>query len=177
MSLITSRGQFSIVGVNITEKDMLKAKEFEFLNLQKKFLLLVGASFLAQEQLKGATKTSFCQLCGERCENRESLDRMRQTASEYQEILKSYICEKRQLESEFTPRKRCKEWLTYEMKKGRVKTIRQQKQESVRSQTCVSCGSKIRHMSNFLRSIDKTAQMMESELHNHSSGRPVSFTQ
>jgi len=65
-------------------------------------------------------------------------------------------------------KKRGREWNDFEMKKGRVLALREQKLQSVKIGTCLSCGFMIEDMSHFLSGVDQLAQSMDYDLHVHS---------
>lgn len=152
-----------------TKEDFLKAKEDEFLNTERKLLLAVGAAFVVREQLASVASTARCSLCLQRCDRKRNIGRLIASARIYDKVVRRYASKRKQIQLETNPRKRCREWLVCEMKKGRVRTIRRQKYASVVGQKCVACGSKIRKMSRFLKEVDKVAQSMTSALHNHNS--------
>ena len=152
-----------------------KLQEQDSLEFEKKFLVLVGSAFLVQEQLVKAEATSACSLCMAHGVEQSSLKRMRRSAKVYQKLVRELISEKKRNNKQSRKaRQRCREWLTHEMKRGRVKTIRRQKEASVLTQQCVSCGGKIENMSKFLKGVDKLAQSMQSGLHTHTSSSVVS---
>ena len=142
------------------------------LDLERKFLVLVGSAFLVQEQLTAAENTATCSLCNSEGLGPRSLKRMRRTARVYQKMVQELMSEKkRKTKGAEQVRKRCREWMTHEMKRGRVKTLRRQKEASIITQQCVSCGEGIQVMSRFLKRVDKLAQSMQSGLHTHNSSR------
>merc|ERR1712194_437425 len=59
------------------------------------------------------------------------------------------------------------EWCSFEFKKGKIATLREQKAQSLRNQKCVACGSRIQNFSSMLSSIDRQIINVESELHVH----------
>ncbi|GBG24293.1 Hypothetical Protein FCC1311_005112 [Hondaea fermentalgiana] len=149
-------------------------------------LKLSGAARLAEEQYQKVIDGHACSLCkradhapeaAKLAEGRleRTLDMCEKTVSNYLSKHRSCITElamltgKSQLEST-RDKMHTDEWCSFEFKKGKVATLREQKVQSLKAQSCVVCGSKLTNLAHFLSSVDRQVCALESELHVHSNG-------
>mmetsp|Transcript_8826 Transcript_8826/g.10105 ORF Transcript_8826/g.10105 Transcript_8826/m.10105 type:complete len:217 (-) Transcript_8826:132-782(-) len=169
-----------------TPSDEAKALEQKKLDYEHKILLSAGAARLAKEQYSSTMTNSCCTLCQRRfgtlAEVKSALQRMEQTASAYQKAVteSKYLAKRSQCVSalaELTGRsihevtnskKRGREWNDFELKKGKVLALREQKLQSVKVGSCLSCGFAIEDMRVFLSGVDHLALSMDNDLHVHS---------
>jgi len=152
--------------------------------LEQGILKLSGAARLAEEQYQRVIDGQDCCLC-KRSEHapeaagiaaerlQRTLDMCEKSVSKYMSKHRSCILElamltgKSQLEST-RDKMHTNEWCSFEFKKGKVATLREQKVQSLKAQSCVVCGAKLSNLATFLSSVDRQVCALESELHVHS---------
>jgi len=164
-----------------TTEEKIKALEQEKLEYEGKLLILSGAAVLAKEQLAESEKSSSCAFC-QRSVDEQNVENMINNVKAYRTAVTAskYVAKRAEcikqlaaLNNSGSPQKSNREksfeWFTHELKKGKAITLRQQKLQSLRVERCVCCGKPMNRddLPDFLKSVDRLARNMESELHVH----------
>eukprot|EP00510_Aplanochytrium_minuta_P001946 CAMPEP_0184018558 /NCGR_PEP_ID=MMETSP0954-20121128/8217_1 /TAXON_ID=627963 /ORGANISM="Aplanochytrium sp, Strain PBS07" /LENGTH=194 /DNA_ID=CAMNT_0026300035 /DNA_START=883 /DNA_END=1467 /DNA_ORIENTATION=- len=157
-----------------SQEDAIKALEQEKLEYEHKLLQLSGAAELAAEQYEKSRKESQCIFCKQKADE-SSYSTMKYNIVAYREgVMQSKYFAKRSrcmqklaAMKNVSAQKRSHEWFTREIRKGRMICMKQQKLQTLRIGSCVCCGKPVKEFSTFLKSVDRLASSMESELHVH----------
>lgn len=165
--------------------DNIKTLHEKRTRCEQGILKLSGAARQAEDQFRQVITGGACTLCqATHTSVSVAEERMRRTLSLCETSVNMYMTRhsdtigelalltgKSQTES-CQDKMHSDEWCSYEFKKGKIATLREQKAQSLTNQECVVCGSGVVNFSDFLRSVDRQICALEAELHVHQAMTP-----
>ncbi|CAK9073326.1 Uncharacterized protein SCF082_LOCUS35924 [Durusdinium trenchii] len=63
------------------------------------------------------------------------------------------------------------EWCSFEFKRGKIATLREQKSQTLKTLNCAVCGEHVSNCADFLSSVDRQICALENDLHIHAANR------